>query len=172
MKIQIIGYSGSGKSTLAKKLGQFYNIPYLHLDNVQFFGDWQERTLEEQNKIVDAFLKENDNWVIDGNYSRVSSIRFEISDITIFLNYNRFYCYRMCKKRYKMYKDTSRESCPCKEKLDYQFRKWILYDGRTKTRKMKHQSNLNKTNGEKLVFKNLKQLNKWLKEIGYENKSK
>ena len=59
MKIQIIGYSGSGKSTLAKKLGLFYNIPYLHLDNVQFYGDWQERSIKEQNLIVDKFLQEN-----------------------------------------------------------------------------------------------------------------
>ena len=166
MKIQIIGYSGSGKSTLAKKLGLFYNIPYLHLDNVQFYGDWQERTLEEQNEIVNKFIQENNNWVIDGNYSKVSPIRFEISDITIFLNYNRFYCYKKCKERYKLHKDSPRESCPCKEKFDLEFKKWILFNGRTKQRRKKHIENLNKTNNQKLIFNNLKQLNKWLKEIG------
>ena len=168
MKIQIIGYSGSGKSTLAKKLGLFYNIPYLHLDNVQFYGNWEERTIDEQNNIVNEFLEQNNNWVIDGNYSKVSPIRFEISDITIFLNYNRFYCFKMCKKRYKMYKDKPRESCPCKEKFDFEFKKWILFSGRTKQRKQKHKINLNKTNGQKLIFNNLKQLNDWLKEIGCE----
>ena len=137
MKIQIIGYSGSGKSTLAKKSGLFYNIPFLHLDNVQFFGDWEERSTEEQNKIVNKFLSENENWVIDGNYSKVSPVRFEISDITIFLNYNRFYCFKKCRERYKMYKDMPRESCPCKEKFDFEFKKWILLEGRTKTRKQK-----------------------------------
>ena len=166
MKIQIIGYSGSGKSTLAKKLGLFYNIPYLHLDNVQFYGDWQERSTKEQNQIVDKFLQENDNWIIDGNYSKVSPIRFEISDITIFLNYNRFYCFKKCKERYKMYKDTPRESCPCKEKLDKDFKKWILFEGRTKKRREKHLINLNKTKGKKLIFNNLKELSNWLKEIG------
>ena len=168
MKIQIIGYCGSGKSTLAKKLGLFYNIPYLHLDNVQFYGDWQERTIEQQNEIVNKFLQENENWIIDGNYSKVSPIRFEISDITIFLNYNRFYCYKMCKRRYKLYKDSHRESCPCKEKFDFEFRKWILYEGRTKQRRKKHIDNLTKTTGTKLIFSNLKQLNKWLREIGCE----
>ena len=168
MKIQIIGYCGSGKSTLAKKLGLFYNIPYLHLDNVQFYGDWQERTIEQQNEIVNKFLQENENLIIDGNYSKVSPIRFEISDITIFLNYNRFYCYKMCKRRYKLYKDSHRESCPCKEKFDFEFRKWILYEGRTKQRRKKHIDNLTKTNGTKLIFSNLKQLNKWLREIGCE----
>ena len=166
MKIQIIGYSGSGKSTLAKKLGLFYNIPYLHLDNVQFYGDWQERTLEEQNEIVDKFLQENNSWVIDGNYSKVSPIRFEISDITIFLNYNRFYCYKKCKERYKLHKDSPRESCPCKEKFDLEFKKWILFNGRTKQRRKKHIINLNKTSGTKLIFNNVNQLNDWLKDIG------
>jgi hypothetical protein len=135
---------------------------------VQFYGDWQEKTIEQQNEIVNKFLQENENWIIDGNYSKVSPIRFEISDITIFLNYNRFYCYKMCKRRYKLYKDSHRESCPCKEKFDFEFRKWILYEGRTKQRKQKHIINLNKTNGEKLIFKNLKQLNNWLKKIGCE----
>jgi adenylate kinase family enzyme len=166
MKIQIIGYCGSGKSTLAKKLGLFYNIPYLHLDNVQFYGDWQERTIEQQNEIVNKFLQENENWIIDGNYSKVSPIRFEISDITIFLNYNRFYCYKMCKRRYKLYKDSHRESCPCKEKFDFEFRKWILFNGRTKKRKQKHLINLTKTSGTKLIFNNVNQLKDWLKEIG------
>ena len=36
MKIAIIGYSGSGKSTLARKLSDFYNVPILHLDTVEF----------------------------------------------------------------------------------------------------------------------------------------
>ena len=65
-----------------------------------------------------------------------------------------------------MYKDTPRESCPCKEKFDSEFKKWILLTGRTKKRRSKHIENLNKTNGEKLIFKNRKQLEKWLESIG------
>lgn len=162
MKIQIIGYSGSGKSTLAKELATYFNIPYIHLDNVQFYGDWQIRSIEEQNKIVDEFISENENWIIDGNYSKVSKKRFEISDITIFLNYNRFYCYKKAKKRYKNNKGKSRESCPCIEKFDFAFRIWLLIRGRTIKRKKKHLENLNKTSGLKLIFKNKRQLEKWL----------
>lgn len=55
MKICIIGYSGSGKSTLAKKLSSFYNIPCLHLDNVQFYGSFQRRSLSQQNQITNEF---------------------------------------------------------------------------------------------------------------------
>lgn len=74
----------------------------------------------------------------------------------------------MCKRRYRLYKDSHRESCPCKEKFDFEFKKWILYEGRTKQRRKKHIDNLTKTNGTKLIFSNLKQLNKWLSEIGCE----
>ena len=166
MKIQIIGYSGSGKSTLAKKLSEFYNIPRLYLDTLKYYGNWEERSREDIKKDLQFFLDNNDSWVIDGNYSSVCPSRFEESDITIYLNYNRFFCYRMCKKRYKMYKDVPRESCNCKEKLDKQFKRWILWEGRTNKVKKKHLDNLNKTKGQKLIFKNRRELNKWLEEIG------
>jgi adenylate kinase family enzyme len=166
VKIQIIGYSGSGKSTLAKKLSEFYNIPRLYLDTLKYYGNWEERSREDIRKDLQFFLDNNDSWVIDGNYSSVCPSRFEESDITIYLNYNRFFCYRMCKKRYKMYKDVPRESCNCKEKLDKQFKRWILWEGRTNKVKKKHLDNLNKTKGQKLIFKNRRELNKWLEEIG------
>jgi len=165
MKIQIIGYSGAGKSTLAKALGEIYNVPVLHLDNVQFYGDWQEKSKQEQNEIVNKFLDENDGWVIDGNYTEVAPRRFEISDITIYLNFNRFFCYRSCKRRYKQHRFIPRESCPCPDKFDKSFRRWILIDGRTKKRKQKNMNNLNKTKGEKLIFTNRKQVNAWLNTL-------
>lgn len=164
MKIQIIGYAGSGKSTLAKLLAYYYKINYIHLDNTQYYGNWQRRDKEEQNKIVEEFLLNNESWVIDGNYSKVTPRRFEESDITIFLNYNRFYCYKMCKKRYHEYKNKIRESCPCPEKFDLEFKLWILFNGRTKERRQQHLINLNKTKGQKLIFNNRFELNKWLIE--------
>ena len=84
MKIQIIGYSGSGKSTLAKTLANHYNLPLLYLDAVNFYDNWQERTFEEKNAIVEKFLNDNpDGWVIDGNYSNIGKRRFEESDIKL-----------------------------------------------------------------------------------------
>ena len=93
MKIQIIGYSGSGKSTLAKKLGELYNIPVLFLDNTKFYGNWEERTVEEQTKLVKEFLDTNADWVIDGNYAKICPERFEMTDMTIYKNFNRFFCF-------------------------------------------------------------------------------
>ncbi|MBO7508145.1 MAG: AAA family ATPase, partial [Clostridia bacterium] len=101
MKIEVIGYAGSGKSTLAKTLADIYNIPVLHLDNTKFFGDWQERTVEEQTKIVQDFLDANENWVIDGNFTKICPQRFEMTDMTIYLNFNRFKCFWSAYKRAK-----------------------------------------------------------------------
>ena len=78
MKIQIIGFSGAGKSTLSKQLGKFYNLPVLHMDSLNFLDNWVERDRLELNQIVDKFLLDNDSWVIDGNYFRISPIRYRL----------------------------------------------------------------------------------------------
>lgn len=163
MKIQIIGFSGSGKSTLARTLAKHYNVPSLHLDNTRFYGDWEERTSEEQSIIVENFLNENDSWVIDGNYSSVTPRRFNESELTIFLKYNRLVCYRNCKTRYIKYKGRNREDCPCTEKFDLEFKKWILWTGRKSKRVKKMMNNLKSTKGDKLIFKKRRQLHNWLK---------
>lgn len=166
MKIQIIGYSGTGKSTLAKLLANHYNLPLLYLDNVQFYGNWQERSTDEQNQIVKDFLDNNDQWVIDGNYGNIQPQRFELCDTIIFLNYNRIFCLFSCIQRYLKYKGKKRESCQCPEKIDFEFFKWIIYDGRTKHRKKKHFKHVSLCKGTKLIFKNRKQLNYYLKQQG------
>lgn len=166
MKIQIMGYSGSGKSTLAKQLLTFYHLPLLHMDSVQFYGDWQERTKEEQIHLVKAFMAENDEWIIDGNYTSIVPKRFSESDLTIFLNFNRFYCYDMCLKRYRQHKNQIRGDCPCIEKFDTEFRRWILWDGRTKKRIRQLFINFRKAKGQSLMFRSRKTLNKWLMSQG------
>lgn len=165
MKIQIIGFSGSGKSTLAKLLGENLNIPHLHLDRVHFYGDWQERTIEEQSLIVSEFIKKNEDWVIDGNYSAVARERFSMADLTIFLDFNRFTCYWRSLKRYLKHRGKTRDSLGCIEKFDFEFQWWILHQGRTKKRKIKMMENFNINSGRKMIFKNQRALNKWLKEF-------
>ena len=46
MKITIIGYSGAGKSTLAENLSNYYSIPKLHMDTLQFQPGWQDSDRE------------------------------------------------------------------------------------------------------------------------------
>ncbi|MGN0814017.1 MAG: DNA topology modulation protein FlaR [Candidatus Coproplasma sp.] len=162
MKICVIGYSGAGKSTLARILGEKYGVPVLHLDSVYWYGDWQNLDFEQMDKRVKEFLSANQNWVIDGNYYSYSPERFAECDMLIFLNYNRFYCFFQALKRYKKYRGTPRPDCPCNEKFDWEFMRWILHDGRTKQKRQKINSVLSGCKGERLIFKNRKKLNLWL----------
>ena len=170
MKICIIGYSGSGKSTLAKRLGSFYNIPILHLDSVNFLPGWEVRDTNEMNSIVDNFLESNESWVIDGNYSKVGTKRFDMCDQIIFLNYNRFTCLKGVMKRYKDNKGKTRIDMAegCDEKLDFPFLWWVFHEGRNYKRRKRLYS-YTTTCKNHFIFKNRKQLNKYLTELGLTN---
>ncbi len=92
MKIAVLGYSGSGKSTLARRLGEYFQVPVLHLDVVNFLPGWRERDGEEGRAMVRAFM-EGDGWVIDGNYRRLlEAERLAGADWIIFMDFPRRVC--------------------------------------------------------------------------------
>lgn len=165
MRILIIGYSGAGKSTLAKKLGEIYKINVLHMDNVAFNEDFTNKLDEEKEKLTQEFISLNSDWVIDGNYSRICKERFALADKIIFLNFNRFFCYFSGLKRYIENKGKIRDSFPCKERFGLEFQWWILFKGRTKSKRQQYLTNMNLVNGEKIVFKNRRQVNKYIQML-------
>ena len=82
MKIAIIGYSGSGKSTLARCLADEYQLPVLHFDTVQFRPNWEIRPQQSKEVMTKAFMDLHHEWVIDGNYSKLSfERRMEEADV-------------------------------------------------------------------------------------------
>lgn len=168
MKIAIIGYSGSGKSTLAKKISEIYNLPLLYLDTLNFLENWVEKDRNEMISEVNSFLNKNNNWVIDGNYFNICFLeRMAEADKIIFLNFNRFVClYRAIKRRNK-YKGKVRESIAkgCEEKIDFEFAKWILYDGRIKERKAVYLNTKAKYQDKFIEIKNQKQLDSFINHI-------
>jgi len=110
MKIAVIGYSGSGKSTLSRKMADYYNIPVLFLDTVNFLPNWAERELEESKQIVWDFMQ-NESWVIDGKYRKLhQDERLKLADKIIFMNFRRITCLLRAYKRYIKYKNATRES--------------------------------------------------------------
>lgn len=170
MKIAIIGFSGAGKSTLARKLAKFYSIPFLHLDACHFKENWQEVSTKEMTTIVSKFMKENQDWIIEGNYSKICPERFCEADEVIFLAYNRLTCLKSVITRYKTYKNSTRPDMAegCKEKLDRKFILWVVFEGRTLKKKKKYKTFVSQ--GKRgIIFKNRKSLFKYLKELGVEN---
>ena len=169
MKIAIIGYSGSGKSTLAQQLGHFHHIPVLHLDTIQFEENWQTRSQDQVKSDLAAFLHLEQSWVIDGNYSfAYFEERMAQADQIIFMNFSRWNCLYRALKRYLKYRNQVRESMApgCTEKLDWEFIRWILWDGRTRETKSRYQK-VRQTYPEKFIeLQNQKQLSDYVKESG------
>lgn len=169
MKISILGYSGAGKSTLAKRLGRLFDIPVLHLDTVQFMEDWKEREKEEKLKIVEYFLNENSSWVIDGTYSGLHfKRRLEESDIIVMLLFNRFVCFKRVIMRYRKFKGHSRPDMAdgCCEKLDGEFARWVLFDGRTAKRREKFERVKAEYPQKTVIIKNQRGLKAFLEKLG------
>ncbi len=66
MKILIIGPLGAGKSTLAYAINKKYGFPRLNLDEVHRVKGGGYRDEDEQYAILNYFLKNNGNWVMEG----------------------------------------------------------------------------------------------------------
>ena len=168
MKIAIMGYSGSGKSTLARKLAALYHTDVLHFDSVQFLPNWEVRSAEEKKKITEDFLNTHDAWVIDGNYSKLCyERRIEEADEIVLLLFNRFDCLQRAYRRYLRYKNKTRPDMAqgCNEKFDYEFIKWILWDGRKKSAKDRYKKVISEYGNKTVVIKNQKQLDRYRKQL-------
>ena len=135
MKIAILGHSGSGKSTLARQLGEKYGLPVLHLDRIQFRPGWVETTREEKREKLTAFLDTHPGgWVIDGNYMKIcAERRFAEADRILYLDFPRRICLFRVLRRWRMYRGVTRPDMGegCEEKVDLEFLRWVLRDGRT-----------------------------------------
>lgn len=167
-KIMIFGFSGGGKSTAANKLGQKLGIKPLHLDSVHWLPNWIENTRENEIKHVAEHMK-GERWIIEGNYRGVLwKERIEACDTLVFIDVNRLVCLKNVIGRYFKYRGSTRPDMGygCNEKLDLEFIKWVIYDGRRKRRKNIETAELARKMGKRVyVLKNRKQINEWLNSV-------
>ncbi|MGG5505810.1 MULTISPECIES: adenylate kinase [unclassified Myroides] len=91
-RICIIGNSGAGKSTLAQHLGQHLNLAICHLDQMAHIPhtNWQPRDRELMRLDHQAFLAQQEQWVIEGNYSYLMPERFAQATAIIWLDFSRW----------------------------------------------------------------------------------
>ena len=174
MKIAIIGYSGAGKSTLAQKLSQFYSIPKLHMDTLQFQPNWQDSDRDWMKSEMKKFLTTHSDWVIDGNYSWCYyEERMREADQIIFLNFSPLPCLFRALKRYLTYRGKVRESMAagCPERFDWDFIRWILWDGRSKSAKERYKG-IQETYPEKVILlRSQKEIDHFLDNLAYNKKN-
>ncbi|AZN40988.1 DNA topology modulation protein [Paenibacillus albus] len=125
-RILIIGSPGSGKSTLAQQLGRTWLLPVIHLDTYFWKPNWVMTEDEEWDRII-AQLTMQEQWIIDGNYSRTMDKRIERADLVILLDLPRWLCmYRIFKRRVMFHKKTRPDMNEgCQEKIDWAFVKFV-----------------------------------------------
>ena len=174
MKIAIIGYSGAGKSTLAENLSNYYSIPKLHMDTLQFQPGWQDSDRDWMKTEMKNFLTNHSDWVIDGNYSWCYyEERMLKADQIIFLNFSPWICLLRAFKRYLTYRGKVRESMAagCKEQFNWEFIRWILWDGRKKNAKERYQR-VQGTYPEKvIVLRSQKEIDNFLENLTHNKKN-
>ena len=168
MKTAILGTSGSGKSTLAQFLGRREGAEVLHLDRVHFLPGWVERTPQEETVLVEQFLETHTAWVIDGNYTKTCyKRRMAEADRIVVLWFGPWTCLWRAVRRWWENRGRARDSAApgCEEKIDWEFVRWILHDGRT-AKKWAEMEALREQYPEKFVLlTNQKQMDAYKKQL-------
>ena len=84
-RILIIGNAGAGKSTFAKALAEKTKLPLIHLDKLFWHGNWEHRTREEFDILLEKELQQH-QWIIDGNFNRTLPHRLSCCDTVFFFD--------------------------------------------------------------------------------------
>lgn len=105
---------------------------------------------------------ENSCWIIEGNYEAFrQQERLVDADKIIYMPFSRFTCLFRVLKRHWRYRNKSHfgRAPGCREKTDWTFIRWILFDSRTKAR-MDHFNCIVEQYNDKIIkICNQKQLN-------------
>lgn len=164
-RIWITGSSGSGKTTLANSLGKKLKITVYHNDRIYWKENWQVRSVNERNKIIENISKE-DRWIYEGNLFTSSKVdgRFDRCDTIIYLNINRFICLFRFIRRYLRHRGIVRPdlSDGCTEDIDWTIIKYILIDYPKKKPTRYNLFREGKGEGKKLIILNgAKDVSEW-----------
>lgn len=87
MRVNVIGTSGSGKTTFGRQLAEILNIPFIEMDALFWGPNWS--TLDDAllfSRLADTL--DGDHWVLDGNYSRTTPIKWQRVEVVIWLDFS------------------------------------------------------------------------------------
>jgi adenylate kinase family enzyme len=165
-RILVIGSAGSGKSTISQELSKTTDLPIIHLDRYYWKPNWVPTPSEEWDHFVEEAANQ-EQWIMDGNYSRTLDLRLKRADAIIFLDMPRILCiYRIIKRRIKYHGKTRpdlNEECP--EKLDWAFFVWVWnYKKRSRTKIMKKIETV-KDQKQVIILRTRKKVNEFLDRI-------
>ncbi len=100
-RIVIVGNSATGKTTLARELSARLGCPHIERDALQWEADWKSSSDESfRARVVEAVKGEQ--WVADGNFSRVRNEVWGQADTLIWLDYPLWYImWRLTKRSWQ-----------------------------------------------------------------------
>ena len=104
-KIVIFGNSASGKSSLAKHLSELHQLAHLDLDTLAWLPITEKSPVPHRQSVdisvseIDRFIKQNNQWVIEGCYSDLLTHTLKYCSEIIFLNLPVELCISNAKKR-------------------------------------------------------------------------
>jgi len=81
----VIGTSGSGKTTLARELQDVLDIPFYQMDQLHWRANWQAATDEQLFESVEEITSQ-DRWILDGNYTHTTPIKWQRVQLVIWLD--------------------------------------------------------------------------------------
>ena len=139
-RIMVLGPSNAGKSTLAVALSRKLSLPVVHLDQLQHLPNtnWQPRAEEDFVALHDTSI-DADEWVMDGNYSRLMPKRFERATGVILLTSNHWLRLGRYLRR-TLQHPSAREGQleGGKETLKWQMIDWIIFKTPRNARRYRH----------------------------------
>ena len=87
-RFNVVGTSGAGKTTFARALAARLALPCVELDQLNWEAGWVEADHEVfRERVVAATAP--DEWVLDGNYSRVRELVWARADTLVWLDFPR-----------------------------------------------------------------------------------
>ncbi|MCG1023689.1 topology modulation protein [Sutcliffiella horikoshii] len=139
-RIMVIGASaGAGKSTFATRLGKALNINVFHLDAFFWKPGWVEASKEEFTQAQQEMIKNNNSWIVEGNYTATFDIRAEKADTIIYLELPLRVCLYRVIKRWLTNLGKRRPDLGggCTERMEWAFIKFIITTYRPRKKAMK-----------------------------------
>ncbi len=161
-KVIIIGCPGAGKSTFARELQKATDLPLYYLDMLWHKPDKTTYSREVfDEKLLQIMAQEE--WILDGNYTRTLEMRLKHCDTVFFLDFPTELCIEGARKRI----GHKREDLPWVEtELDEEFRQFILDFQKDKRTKIYDLLEQYKDRAKVVVFKSREELADAIAVIG------
>ncbi|TXI11992.1 MAG: AAA family ATPase [Rhizobium sp.] len=127
-RIVVLGPSNAGKSTLAVALSRKLSIPAVHLDQLHHLPhtDWQPRPEEEFAALHDAAIL-GEQWIMEGNYSRLIPARLGRATGAILITSNHWLRFaRYLKRTLVNREDRAGHLEGAQDSIKWEMVQWIL----------------------------------------------